>query len=51
MNMKWEEVGEDHNCYDFDMQENTSLRALEKKNEKEEHHGKKKTRISRAYNN
>jgi len=47
MNMKWGEAGEDHNCYDFDRQENinfkenTNLRALQKKHEKEKHHGKK----------
>jgi hypothetical protein len=36
-------VGEDHSCYDFDSQENTSSRALQKK---QEHHGKKKNLIS-----
>jgi hypothetical protein len=34
MNIKWEEVGEDHNCYDFDKQENMNLRSSQKKHEK-----------------
>ncbi len=42
MNMKWGEAREDHNCCDFARQENTSLRAMQEKHEKEEHHGKKK---------
>jgi hypothetical protein len=31
MNMKWGETGEDHNCCDFDRQENTN-KSITKKN-------------------
>jgi hypothetical protein len=46
MNMKWEEVQEDHNYYDFDKQENMNLRISPKKMRKKSIMEKKNKNIT-----